>query len=80
MLTSISYKFNYVTIIYLFSSDDNMHMSIRYISDVLPDSAIVNIADSSLSLKWALRYLVHVKCRGVLTTKGYVVCLTKKAL
>lgn len=32
------------------------------------------------SVDWSLRYQVHVRCRGVLTAKGYIVKSTKKSL
>ncbi|CAG9813224.1 unnamed protein product [Phaedon cochleariae] len=41
-------------------------------SDILPKSYIEEIFGKPLVLKWALRFLIHVKCRGVLTTKGYL--------
>ncbi|KAG8225107.1 hypothetical protein J437_LFUL004028 [Ladona fulva] len=36
-------------------------------------------SDESSSLKfiWAIRYQVHIKCRGVLTSKGYIMLLEK---
>nr|CAI5829203.1 unnamed protein product [Callosobruchus analis] len=46
-------------------------------NDVLPKESIQDILDGSLNLKWVLRFLTHLKCRGVLTTKGYVLCLEK---
>ncbi|XP_072385850.1 glutamate--cysteine ligase regulatory subunit-like [Diabrotica undecimpunctata] len=40
--------------------------------DILPAQSIQSIFDKPLVLQWALRFLIHVKCRGVLTTKGYL--------
>ncbi|XP_074027384.1 glutamate-cysteine ligase modifier subunit isoform X2 [Leptinotarsa decemlineata] len=46
-------------------------------SDILPKSSGEGIFGKPLVLKWALRYLIHVKCRGVLTTKGYLLNFMK---
>nr|XP_023022683.1 glutamate--cysteine ligase regulatory subunit [Leptinotarsa decemlineata] len=46
-------------------------------SDILPKSSVEGIFGKPLVLKWALRYLIHVKCRGVLTTKGYLLNFMK---
>ncbi|CAG9861661.1 unnamed protein product [Phyllotreta striolata] len=46
-------------------------------NDILPAGSIESIFGAPLNLKWALRFLVHVKCRGVLTTKGYLLNLCK---
>lgn len=45
--------------------------------DLLPVESIESIFGTPLILKWALRFLIHVKCRGVLTTKGYLLNLVK---
>ncbi|KAG5867025.1 hypothetical protein JTB14_037112 [Gonioctena quinquepunctata] len=46
-------------------------------TDILPKPSIESIFGKPLILKWALRFLIHVKCRGVLTTKGYLLNFTK---
>ncbi|KAJ8928881.1 hypothetical protein NQ314_018487 [Rhamnusium bicolor] len=46
-------------------------------SDILPKKSIEDIFGKPLSLKWALRFLIHVKCRGVLITKGYLLNFAK---
>ncbi|GJQ78634.1 putative glutamate--cysteine ligase regulatory [Trypoxylus dichotomus] len=46
-------------------------------TEILPDEAIEQIFDEKLVLNWVLRFLVHIKCRGVLTTKGYLINLTQ---
>ncbi|XP_034230100.1 glutamate--cysteine ligase regulatory subunit [Thrips palmi] len=45
-------------------------------ADILPKDMLQQILDPSLpfSLVWVFRYQVQVKCRGVLASKGYVVC------
>lgn len=45
-------------------------------SEILPKNSITEIFDdANLEVHWALRFLVHIKCRGVLTTKGYLLSL-----
>ncbi|CAH1958553.1 unnamed protein product [Acanthoscelides obtectus] len=46
-------------------------------NDVLPKENIQELFDGSFNVKWVLRFLTHLKCRGVLTTKGYLLCLEK---
>ncbi|KAJ8955822.1 hypothetical protein NQ318_005365 [Aromia moschata] len=45
--------------------------------DILPSESIEDVFGKPLALKWALRYVIHVKCRGVLITKGYLLKLAK---
>jgi len=45
-------------------------------NEILPESSIQGVFGRPLKLNWALRFLVHIKCRGVLTTKGYLVSLS----
>ncbi|XP_066157492.1 glutamate--cysteine ligase regulatory subunit [Euwallacea fornicatus] len=47
-------------------------------SDILPDQSIEEIFSAALDLAWAVRFTVHIKCRGVLTTKGYCLCLNPR--
>lgn len=47
-------------------------------ADMLPAESIQNIFGKPLLLQWALRFLIHVKCRGVLTTKGYLLNFIKQ--
>ncbi|CAH1363886.1 hypothetical protein MTP99_000235 [Tenebrio molitor] len=44
-------------------------------SEILPKSVIMDSLGVPLSIKWVSRFLVHIKCRGVLCTKGYLVGL-----
>ncbi|KAJ8870390.1 hypothetical protein PR048_029411 [Dryococelus australis] len=46
--------------------------------EILPRSALNDVfgaAEDAVSLFWALRFQVHVKCRGVLASKGYLLCV-----
>nr|CAD7438001.1 unnamed protein product [Timema bartmani] len=43
--------------------------------EILPRSALTEVFGSEeVTLFWALRFQVHLKCRGVLASKGYVLC------
>lgn len=45
-------------------------------SEILPSTAVSSIfKEEDLILNWVLRFFVHIKCRGVLATKGYLVSL-----
>ncbi|XP_022907351.1 glutamate--cysteine ligase regulatory subunit [Onthophagus taurus] len=46
-------------------------------TDILPHDRINQIFSQDLQLNWVLRFLVHIKCRGVLATKGYLISLRK---
>lgn len=43
---------------------------------LLPEEQLTGLAPG-YSIDWALRYQVHVRCRGVLTAKGYIVGASK---
>lgn len=45
-------------------------------SDILPGQSIEEIFVTPLDLLWAVRFTIHIKCRGVLTTKGYCLCIS----
>lgn len=45
-------------------------------NEILPENSIENVFGLSLELNWVVRFLVHIKCRGVLFTKGYLVSLS----
>ncbi|XP_018325206.1 glutamate--cysteine ligase regulatory subunit [Agrilus planipennis] len=47
-------------------------------SCILPESSLEFLFGSSVKLNWVIRFLVHIKCRGVLITKGYLVSITKQ--
>lgn len=51
-----------------------LNLSVMFL-EILPESTIEQIFEKKLILNWALRFLVHIKCRGVLTTKGYLISL-----
>ncbi|XP_075227632.1 glutamate-cysteine ligase modifier subunit [Lycorma delicatula] len=49
--------------------------------EFLPDTALQSVfqpmleeGETSFRVHWTARFLVHVKCRGVLASKGYIVC------
>ncbi|XP_055905622.1 glutamate--cysteine ligase regulatory subunit isoform X2 [Eupeodes corollae] len=44
---------------------------------ILNDSAWSELNLADLSLDWVVRYQVHLRCRGVLTAKGYIVGASK---
>ncbi|XP_046406054.1 glutamate--cysteine ligase regulatory subunit [Ischnura elegans] len=56
-------------------------------TDILPDDLLEETTKeldrpltkymAKRSLLWATRYHIHIKCRGVLTSKGYILCLKK---
>lgn len=51
-------------------------------SDPEPEEFFRSIGDlEKLNLipQWTVRYTVHVKCRGVLTAKGYIVGALRKS-
>ncbi|KAL1115101.1 hypothetical protein AAG570_007132 [Ranatra chinensis] len=44
--------------------------------ELLPPGALGEVCSvGRVRLDWAARFQSHVKCRGVLATKGYLVCL-----
>ncbi|XP_050440857.1 glutamate--cysteine ligase regulatory subunit [Adelges cooleyi] len=50
--------------------------------EILPQSSLVKIfrrqpdlEQNVPKLEWIIKYLTHVKCRGVLASKGYIICL-----
>lgn len=47
-------------------------------SDILPDQSIEEVFGRPLDLEWAVRFTIHIKCRGVLITKGYFLCICSK--
>ncbi|XP_046739860.1 glutamate--cysteine ligase regulatory subunit [Diprion similis] len=46
-------------------------------NQILPKAALYNVFGKNVNLHWVTRYQVHVKCRGVLSTKGYLVYINK---
>ncbi|EEB19898.1 glutamate--cysteine ligase regulatory subunit, putative [Pediculus humanus corporis] len=49
--------------------------------EILPKPALCQLFGAKdvddVTLNWALRFQVHVKCRGVLSSKGYLVCVSR---
>lgn len=48
-----------------------------WILEILPKDALSDVFGSDVNLHWVTRYQVHVKCRGVLSSKGYLVYINK---
>ncbi|XP_048505230.1 glutamate--cysteine ligase regulatory subunit isoform X2 [Athalia rosae] len=46
-------------------------------SQILPQNVVDDIFGEGVHVNWLTRYQVHVKCRGVLSTKGYLVYINK---
>ncbi|KAL0280983.1 UNVERIFIED_CONTAM: hypothetical protein PYX00_002121 [Menopon gallinae] len=50
--------------------------------EILPKAALYQLFGAKdrdhLILNWTSRYQVHVKCRGVLSSKGYLICVTRQ--
>jgi len=44
-------------------------------ADILPKASCEEIFGKPFKLNWAVRYSIHIKCRGVLTTKGYLISI-----
>ncbi|KZC03838.1 Glutamate--cysteine ligase regulatory subunit [Dufourea novaeangliae] len=44
---------------------------------ILPKEELNRIFDTNVSLHWVARYQIHVKCRGILSSKGYLVYINK---
>lgn len=48
-------------------------------NEILPETSIKSLFGSLLNLMWSVRFLVHIKCRGVLQTKGYLISLCNES-
>ncbi|XP_076670388.1 glutamate-cysteine ligase modifier subunit [Andrena cerasifolii] len=44
---------------------------------ILPREELSGIFDADVSLYWITRYQIHLKCRGILSSKGYLVYVNK---
>ncbi|XP_078047884.1 glutamate-cysteine ligase modifier subunit isoform X2 [Augochlora pura] len=44
---------------------------------ILPDKELDKIFNGDAKIHWVSRYQIHVKCRGILSSKGYLVCMNK---
>ncbi|XP_076231386.1 glutamate-cysteine ligase modifier subunit [Calliopsis andreniformis] len=44
---------------------------------ILPPEELKGIFNTSASLYWIARYQIHLKCRGILCSKGYLVYINK---
>ncbi|KAK2581893.1 hypothetical protein KPH14_002353 [Odynerus spinipes] len=46
-------------------------------SEILPSDLLKEVFGSPVSLHWVIKYQIHLKCRGILTSKGYLVYIDK---
>ncbi|KAI4498220.1 hypothetical protein M0802_006706 [Mischocyttarus mexicanus] len=46
-------------------------------SEILPDNLLKEIFGSTVLLHWIVKYQIHLKCRGILTSKGYLIYVNK---
>lgn len=46
-------------------------------SEILPQEVLKDLFGSTAHLHWLIRYQIHVKCRGILSSKGYLLRVTK---
>lgn len=46
-------------------------------SQILPQEVLENIFGSTAYLHWLIRYQIHLKCRGILSSKGYLLRINK---
>ncbi|EGI60774.1 PREDICTED: glutamate--cysteine ligase regulatory subunit isoform X1 [Acromyrmex echinatior] len=44
---------------------------------ILPQEVLENIFGSTAYLYWLIRYQIHLKCRGILSSKGYLLRINK---
>ena len=44
---------------------------------ILPQEELSGIFNADVSLYWITRYQIHLKCRGILSSKGYLVYVNK---
>ncbi|XP_012283843.1 glutamate--cysteine ligase regulatory subunit [Orussus abietinus] len=47
---------------------------------ILPKEALNEVFGSDVNLHWVARYHIHLKCRGVLASKGYLVYINKPSV
>ncbi|EZA54225.1 hypothetical protein DMN91_000587 [Ooceraea biroi] len=45
--------------------------------EILPQEVVEDIFGSTAHLYWLIRYQIHVKCRGILSSKGYLLHINK---
>lgn len=44
---------------------------------ILPKESLTEFFGDSAELNWVARYQVHLRCRGVLSSKGYLVWVNR---
>ncbi|CAL1683356.1 unnamed protein product [Lasius platythorax] len=45
--------------------------------EILPQEILESIFGSAAHLRWLIRYQIHLKCRGILSSKGYLLYINK---
>lgn len=45
--------------------------------EILPQEVLENIFGITAYLHWLIRYQIHLKCRGILSSKGYLLRINK---
>ncbi|KAG5313948.1 GSH0 ligase, partial [Acromyrmex insinuator] len=53
------------------------YFSIFLLLEILPQEVLENIFGSTAYLYWLIRYQIHLKCRGILSSKGYLLRINK---
>lgn len=60
------------------AKEKSEELSVFLFIDLLPDATIAEIFGAGWRVGWVLRSQVHVKCRGVLASKGYIILLERE--
>ncbi|GAB1861488.1 GCS light chain [Camponotus japonicus] len=47
--------------------------------EILPQEMLEGIFGSTAHLRWLIRYQIHLKCRGILSSKGYLLYINKSS-
>jgi len=50
---------------------------IWFFAEILPQERLEDIFGITARLYWIIRYQIHVKCRGILSSKGYLLHINK---
>lgn len=45
--------------------------------EILPQEVLEDIFGNNACLHWLMRYQIHLKCRGILSSKGYLLRVNK---
>lgn len=68
--------FSYLVPISLVDEQINRYPYFFSFLEILPRTVLNELELSSYQAGWITRYQVHIKCRGVLAAKGFIVKLT----